>query len=62
MRAKKNQAPCNLSRDILLIDMFRIVNQLFLILDSLILSFNTVGRYYKHLMPVYQQIYKLFHM
>ena len=40
--------------------MFRIVNQLFLILDALILAFTTVGRYYRQAIAVYQPIYKLF--
>lgn len=43
----------------LLFDLFRLVNQINLILDALINTFNTLGRYYKKEKKVYRAMYKV---
>lgn len=43
----------------LLVDLFRLVNQINLLLDPLITTFNTVGRYYKEKKKVYSSMYQL---
>ena len=45
--------------DLLLIDIFRLVNQINLLLPSLNVTFNTVGRYYKERKKGFQALYDL---
>jgi hypothetical protein len=59
LRAKCSGSGKTIDKKTQLIDLFRIVNQLCLLLDALISTFNTIGRYYKPSKNVYLQLYKI---
>ena len=59
LRAKNNASGKAIGKETQLIDLFRIVNQLCLLLDALISTFNTIGRYYKNSKNVYLKLYKI---
>ena len=58
IRAKKTIEGTKIDKKSQLVDMFRIVNQVGLFLESLINAFNAVGRYYKSSKEVYMRLYK----
>ena len=47
------------SCDVLLVDVFRIVNQVGLLKDNLGIAFNTIGRYYQPQVKVYRPLFDL---
>jgi hypothetical protein len=58
LRAKKGDV-AKISCDKLLIDVFRLVNQMNLLTEALSSTFNTIGRYYKEQVKVYRPLYKV---
>lgn len=58
VRAKSSGNGKIIDKKTQLVDLFRIVNQLCLLLDALINTFNTIGRYYKNSKNVYFKLYK----
>lgn len=59
LRAKFSGNGIKIDKKTQLVDLFRIVNQLCLLLDALINTFNTIGRYYKNSKNVYYKLYTI---